>query len=250
MKKVLFSNIAYASDASTAIATFNSVDFGFGPLIISTELVTMWAVMLVITVICYLGTKNMQREPKGLQNVLEMGVEMLLNFLSGLMGKKRARMYLPFLMTFFILILVSNYSGLLPMAGHAWVEHGTAIYKPPTSNVNVTGTLAFIVFLAVIYYGLTAKGASYFKHFVEPLPFLLPINILEQFTRPLSLALRLYGNVYGEEMVVAALAGLMPFLLPLPIQVLGVLFGAVQAFVFTLLAAMYLEEATAVHEHH
>ena len=79
---------------------------------------------------------------------------------------------------------------------------------------------------------------------------MLPINILEQFTRPLSLALRLYGNVYGEEMVVAALAGLMPFLLPLPIQVLGVLFGAVQAFVFTLLAAMYLEEATAVHEHH
>ena len=246
---MLLSNVAYASEANNALVTFNSIDFGLGPFVISTELVTMWAIMLIITVVCYLGTRNMQREPKGLQNALEMGTEMLLGFLSGLMGKKRARMYLPFLMTFFILILVSNYSGLLPMAGHAWVEDGTAFYKPPTSNVNVTGALAFVVFLAVIYYGVKAKGASYFKHFLEPMFFLLPINILEQFTRPLSLALRLYGNIYGEEMVVAALAALMPFLLPLPIQVLGVLFGAVQAFVFTLLAAMYLEEATAVHEH-
>ena len=89
---------------------------------------------------------------------------------------------------------------------------------------------------------------GYFKHFVSPVPVLLPINILETFTRPLSLALRLFGNIYGEEMVVAVLLGLMPILLPLPIQVLGVLFGAVQAFVFTLLAAIYIEEATA-HEH-
>ena len=89
---------------------------------------------------------------------------------------------------------------------------------------------------------------GYFKHFISPVPVLLPINILETFTRPLSLALRLFGNIYGEEMVVAVLLGLMPILLPLPIQVLGVLFGAVQAFVFTLLAAIYIEEATA-HEH-
>ena len=89
---------------------------------------------------------------------------------------------------------------------------------------------------------------GYFKHFVSPVVVLLPINILETFTRPLSLALRLFGNIYGEEMVVAVLLGLMPILLPLPIQVLGVLFGAVQAFVFTLLAAIYIEEATA-HEH-
>ena len=99
---MLLSNVAYASEANTALVTFNSIDFGLGPFVISTELVTMWAIMLIITVVCYLGTRNMQREPKGLQNALEMGTEMLLGFLSGLMGKKRARMYLPFLMTFFI----------------------------------------------------------------------------------------------------------------------------------------------------
>ena len=76
---------------------------------------------------------------------------------------------------------------------------------------------------------------------------MLPINILEQFTRPLSLALRLYGSIYGEEMVVASLAALCPLVLPLTMQVLGILFGAIQAFVFTLLASIYLEEATAVH---
>ena len=102
MKKVLFSNIAYASHANTALLTVNSIDFGLGPLIITSELATMWMVMLLITVVCYMGTKNMQREPKGLQNVLELGTEMLLNFLSGLLGKKRAREFLPFLMTFFV----------------------------------------------------------------------------------------------------------------------------------------------------
>ena len=76
---------------------------------------------------------------------------------------------------------------------------------------------------------------------------MLPINILEQFTRPLSLALRLYGSIYGEEMVVASLAALVPLVLPLTMQILGILFGAIQAFVFTLLTAIYLEEATAVH---
>lgn len=233
---LLFSSMAYASAEE-----INHVVFSIGPLDVTSEIVTMWALMLIITLVCYMGTKNMQRIPSGLQNALEMGVEMLQNFLVGLMGKKRTRQYLPFLMTFFIIILISNYSGLLPMSGHM-----TGL-KAPTSNVNVTGTLAVIVFLSVIYYGIKAKGMGYFKHFIEPIPILLPINILEQFTRPLSLALRLYGNIYGEEMVVASLAALVPLLLPLPIQILGVLFGAIQAFVFTLLAAMYIEEATAVH---
>ncbi len=246
---MLLSNVAYASEANTALVTFNSIDFGLGPLVISSELVTMWIIMLIVTVVCYLGTRNMQREPKGLQNALEMGTEMLLNFFSGLMGKKRARMYLPFLMTFFIMILISNYSGLLPMAGHAWVEGGSAYYKPPTSNINVTGAFALIAIGGMFYFGMKTHGAgAYLKHyFLSPMA---PINILETFTKPVSLALRLYGNVYGEEMIIAVLMSLMPFFLPLPMQVLSLLFGAVQAFVFTLLAAIYIDEATEEHEAH
>lgn len=236
MNQLLLSNVAYASAEGAEIA------FEIGGVAIPSALTTTWIVMAVLVLVCYLGTRNMQRVPKGLQNLLEYGVEALQNFFADLMGIERAKKYLPFLMTFFLFILISNYSGLLPMAGHV------PGLMPPTSNVNVTGTLAVIVALSLFYYGIKEKGMGYFKHFISPVPVLLPINLLETFTRPLSLALRLYGNVYGEEMVVATLLGLMPILLPLPIQVLGVLFGAVQAFVFTLLAAMYIEEATA-HSH-
>lgn len=232
---MVLSQVAIASSEGAEFLSIAGIEF-------PSELITMWILMAVLVILSIVGTRNMQRIPKGLQNLLEYGVSALENFFADLMGVKRARKYLPFLMTFFLFILISNYSGLLPMAGHL------PGLKPPTSNVNVTGTLAVIVALSLFYFGIKEKGMGYFKHFVSPVPVLLPINILETFTRPLSLALRLFGNIYGEEMVVAVLLGLMPILLPLPIQVLGVLFGAVQAFVFTLLAAIYIEEATA-HEH-
>lgn len=235
MNQLVLSKIAVASGGGTEY-------LHLGGVTLPSELVTAWLLMIVLIVVCYVGTKNMQRIPGGLQNILEYGVGTLENFFADLMGEKRARKYTPFLMTFFLFILVSNYSGLLPMSGHL------SGLKAPTSNVNVTGTLAVIVALSLFYFGIKEKGLGYFKHFISPVPVLLPINILETFTRPLSLALRLFGNIYGEEMVVTVLLGLMPFLLPLPIQVLGVIFGAVQAFVFTLLAAIYIEEATA-HEH-
>ena len=235
MNQLVLSQLAIASGAETEFLHIAGIEF-------PSELITMWILMAVLVILSIVGTRNMERIPKGLQNILEYGVSALENFFADLMGVKRARKYLPFLMTFFLFILISNYSGLLPMAGHL------PGLKPPTSNVNVTGTLAVIVALSLFYFGIKEKGMGYFKHFVSPVPVLLPINILETFTRPLSLALRLFGNIYGEEMVVAVLLGLMPILLPLPIQVLGVLFGAVQAFVFTLLAAIYIEEATA-HEH-
>lgn len=240
MNQLLLSHVAYA--ASEASASHAQVVFNIGPLEVSSEIVTMWFVMLFIAIVCYLGTRNLKRIPSGIQNVLEIGVEMLENFFTDLMGSKRAKQFLPLLMTFFILILCSNYSGVLPLAGN----HIPG-YKPPTSNVSVTAGFAIIIFCSVIFFGIKAKGMGYFKHFVEPVPILLPINILEQFTRPLSLALRLYGSVYGEEMVVASLAALIPLFLPVPMQLLGLLFGAIQAFVFTLLAAMYIEEATATH---
>ena len=235
MNQLVLSQVAIASSEGAEFLHIAGIEF-------PSELITMWILMAVLVILSIVGTRNMQRIPKGLQNLLEYGVSALENFFADLMGVKRARKYLPFLMTFFLFILISNYSGLLPMAGHL------PGLKPPTSNVNVTGTLAVIVALSLFYFGIREKGMGYFKHFISPVPVLLPINILETFTRPLSLALRLFGNIYGEEMVVAVLLGLMPILLPLPIQVLGVLFGAVQAFVFTLLAAIYIEEATA-HEH-
>ena len=234
---MFLTNVALASAEHGASAPL----FYIGPLEVTSEITTMWGVMILITVVSILGTRNMKRIPSGIQNVLEYGIEMYENFFSDILGRKRTRQFMPILATFFILILCSNYSGLLPLAGTL------PGLKPPTSNVSTTGGLAIVVFFLCIFYGLKANGLGYFKHFVQPVAILLPINILEQFTRPLSLALRLYGSIYGEEMVVGCLAALVPLLLPLAMQFLGVLFGAIQAFVFTLLASLYLEEATAVH---
>ncbi len=232
--------------------------FKIGPLEVTSEITTMWIVMAVLLILCFVGTRNMKRIPSGLQNVLEMGIEMYENFWTDILGRKRTRQLMPFLASFFILILLSNYIGLLPGSveyAEVWGFQewmGISWLKAPTSNVSTTAGLAIVVFFLVLYYNLKVQGpVGYIKHLIGPMPamapLMLPLNILEQFTRPLSLALRLYGSIYGEEMVVASLAALCPLILPLTMQALGILFGAIQAFVFTLLASIYLEEATAVH---
>jgi len=204
---------------------------------------TMWGLMLLITLLAYFATRRMEKVPESrLQNFMEFALESILGLLSQVMGKEKlAKRYFPLLASFFILILASNYSGLLPGAGHI------PGLQAPTSTLSVTAGFALIVFVSTHYYGIKTKGIKYFKHFIEPLPFLLPLNIIEEFVKPLSLSLRLYGNIFGEEMVVASLFALVPLFLPLPMMILGVLFGLIQAFVFTMLAALYIATATAEH---
>ncbi|KUK11106.1 MAG: ATP synthase subunit a [Clostridia bacterium 41_269] len=212
--------------------------FGLG---VTSTVTTMWAIMLVLTILSILATRNMEKIPKGIQNALEMVVEMLLNFFSGIIGYEKARMFLPFLGTMFLFILISNYSGLIPGAGHV---PGLAA---PTSTWSVTAGLAITVFFATHIFGVKAHGIGYLKKFLQPV-FMLPLNIIEHFVRPLSLSLRLYGNIFGEEMVIATLLGLIPYFVPLPVMLLSVLFGLIQAIVFTLLSSIYFYEAT--EEHH
>jgi len=208
---------------------------------VSSYTTTMWGIMAVILLISYFATRNLKKVPTGAQNFMEAIMEVLIGFFAGIMGEKKARQYLPLLCTFFLLILFSNYSGLIPMAGHL---PGIAA---PTSTLSVTAGFAIVVFLCTHFFGIREKGLAYFKHFVQPVAFLLPLMIIEEFVRPLSLSLRLYGNIFGEEMVSATLFGMAPFLGPLPMQLLGLLMGLVQAFVFTLLAAVYWGGATADH---
>lgn len=204
--------------------------------------ITSWVIMFILVFTGYLATKNMKKLPLGIQNIWEAVVENLFGFIGGIMGEKRARMYGPFLATCFLYILLSNYSGVLPGAG---TIRGLT---PPTNNISITAALAILVFLSVFYYGIRAKGIGFFKHFFQPMAFLFILNIIEELVRPLSLSLRLYGNVYGEETIIHQLGNMVPFLLPIPMMVLGLLTGAIQAFVFTLLASTYIGGAT--EEHH
>ena len=204
--------------------------------VLTSEITTMWVVMALIAVFAILATRRLsQTSPKGMQNVAEIIVESLLNFFSGILGEERARKYAPFLMTFFLLILCSNYVGLLPLSGML------VGFKAPTSDISVTAALAIIVITSYFYIGIKDNGKTFLKHFFSPM---LPMNLLEMFTRPLSLALRLYGNIYAEETVIAVLFSLVPLFVPLPMYFLSILFGFIQAFIFTLLAAVYIEEAT------
>lgn len=206
---------------------------------VTSEITTMWALMIFLCILALLATRNPKRIPSGVQNFVEFIVESLLNFFSTLMGEDKARRYLPFLCSLFLFILASNYSGLLPGAGHI------TGFKAPTSSISVTVGLAIVVFFATHILGIKEKGFGYFKHFIEPIPLMLPLTIVEEFVKPLSLSLRLFGNIFGEELVMAVLFSLVPLFIPLPMMVLGTLFGFIQAFVFTLLAAIYIGTATA-----
>ncbi len=211
-------------------------------------LTTAWGVMALLVLIAVLATRNMQKVPSGLQNVVEFLIEGMYNFLEGMLGPERVKKYFPLLMTFFLFILASNYIGLLPWVGHEGPEAGgIGKYIPPTANLSVTAALAIIVFMSNHIFGLLTHGLGYFKHFFSPMWWMLPLNLIEEVVRPVSLAMRLYGNIFGHELVVGSLLAMVPYFVPVPIQLLGVLTGAIQAFVFTLLATTYIAGATEKH---
>jgi F-type H+-transporting ATPase subunit a len=148
--------------------------------------------------------------------------------------------------TIFLFIFVSNWSGaLLP-----WrlIELPNGELAAPTNDINTTVALALLTSLAYFYAGLRKKGLNYFKRYIQPTPILLPINVLEDFTKPLSLSFRLFGNILADELVVAVLLALVPLVVPIPIMLLGVFTSGIQALVFATLAGAYIGEA--MEDHH
>ena len=220
-----------------------NVLFSIGPVQITSTVTTIWVIILVLTVLSILATRKLQDVPGPLQNVAEMAVESLQNYFAGIMGAKTAKKYFPIFATFFIFIVVCNYSGLLPGAGHV---KGFAV---PTACLSVTAALGIIAFFTTHTIGIRERGLGhYLKTFIMPFFLLLPLNLIEQIVRPFSLAVRLYGNLYGEEMVVEQLYNLFPILLPLLMNVLSLIFCLIQDMVFTMLLGIYVSEA--VEEEH
>lgn len=218
---------------------WDAVYFKIGNIPVDHLIVTQWAIIAVIGLLAYFATRNMQVCPKGLQNGFEMIIVFTFDFFTQLMDKEHvAKRYAPLLSTFFLFILLSNYSGLIPGAAHI------AGFQPPTSNWNVTITLALITVFAVHIAGFNENGMHYLGHFISPNPLMLPLNLLEEITHPLSLTVRLFGNIFGEEMIIAYMMFLAPFVVPSILMCLSVLLGAIQAVVFTILSASYIAAAT------
>ena len=220
-----------------------NVLFSIGPVQITSTLTTMWAIILILTILSILATRKLKDVPGPLQNLAEMAVEGLQKYFAGIMGAKAAKKYFPILATYFIFIVVCNYAGLLPGAGHF---KGFAV---PTACLSVTAALAIVAFFTTHTIGIREVGAKrYFKAFIMPYFIMLPLNLIEQAVRPVSLALRLYGNLYSEEMVVEQLYNIFPVLLPLLMNVLSLLFCFIQAMVFTMLLSIYVAEG--IEEEH
>src|SRR5215471_11435464 len=188
------------------------------------------------------GDAGLVPPPKfGLRNVLEVLADTVLGLMAGVMGEKEAKRYLPLVGTFFMFILFSNLLGLIPG------------FLPPTDTLKTNLALALSVFLLSHVFGVREHGLKYFKHFLGPvwwlIPLMLPIEIIGNLARPVSLSMRLLGNIFGDHKVVLVFFGIIPILLPLPFMLMGVLVCIVQAVVFTLLATVYIGQAVA-HEGH
>lgn len=208
----------------------------FGVLDITGEVVTMWAILLTVTVLSLIATRHLRERPGKFQNVVETGIEYLDHFFSGILGKAHARKYFFFLGSLFIFIIFANYSGILPGMGL------TKYMKAPTSSLSTTLGLGIAAFLFLQIAGLANGVKKYFKRFVSPMFFMLPLLVLDEFIKPASLALRLFGNVFGEETVTEELYGIIPIGVPVIMMALSLLFCAIQAVVFTMLVSIYLSE--------
>ncbi len=211
---------------------------------VTSEVTTEWVLMGVILLLAVFATRRLSLVPGKFQAAVELGVNFVVDTViaPSIGGREKAIRYLPFLGSLFFFILLSNYLGLLP--GAVLELPG---YKAPTANVSVTAALAILAFVATHLSGFRERGIRYLGHFFQPFWFLFPLNLVEELIRPLSLSLRLFGNIFGEEYILLVLLGFAPWFVPVPIMGLDLLFGFLQAFIFTTLTAAYIGGAIAEH---
>ena len=204
----------------------------FGGIGVSEAVVVTWIIMAVLVVLCLCLVRNLKVENPGKkQLMLETAVSGLYNFFEEIVGEK-GRRYIPYLSTVAIYIGIANLIGLFG-------------FKPPTKALNVTAALAVMSIILVEYSGIHAKGVKgWVKSFVEPSPIIAPINVMELFIKPLSLCMRLFGNVLGAFVIMELLKIVVPLFVPVVFSCyIDIFDGLIQAYVFVFLTGMYIEEA-------
>lgn len=210
-------------------------------------LMVSWFVFAVIAAVSFSGNTELKPIPeKGLQNLTEFFTEFIRDLAKTQIGEEEYSKWVAFLGTLFLFIFVSNWSGAL-VPWHL-IEIPNGELAAPTNDINTTVALALLTSIAYFYAGLSKKGLNYFKRYVSPAAFLLPINVLEDFTKPLSLSFRLFGNILADELVVGVLVALVPLVVPIPIMLLGLFTSGIQALVFATLAGAYIGES--IEDHH
>jgi F-type H+-transporting ATPase subunit a len=221
--------------------------FTAGPLVITNTLLTSWIAIAVLILFAVLSTRNMRLIPSGLQNVAEAIIELLINLSEQAAGPK-SRQFLPLVATLFLFIWFANWIGILPGVGT------TTYFRSPNSDLSITFAMALIVFVWVQVVGIRSGTAAYFKKFLWP-PGLNLLELLQEFVRPISLALRLFGNILAGFILVEIMLQIVPPVIPAVFLGMELGVGLIQALIFSILTLAFLSMATghghseSEHEH-
>ncbi len=210
--------------------------YEWGAFKLNATIVFTWLVMAILVGVSWLITRNLTADPDMApgQNFLEAIVELLRDQIKEI-GQQEAERYLPFVGTLFIFIAFANLLAIVPG------------YQPPTGSLSTTAALAICVFVAVPLYGVYGLGfVEYLKQYLRPNPIMLPFNIIGELSRTLALAVRLFGNVMSGTMIAAVLISIVPLFFPIVMQLLGLITGFIQAYIFAVLAMVYIASATRV----
>lgn len=195
-----------------------------------------WFVMALLAALSFLATRRMDIYPGRIQNVMEVVIGGIDTFLTDTMGHE-GRKFFPLIATLCLYILTSNLLGIFPG------------FESPTANLNTTASMAITVFFMTHIIGVRVHGVKYLKQFMGPIwwltPLMLPIELIGHLARPLSLTMRLFGNIRGEDIVLGVVLMLVPALIPLPVFVLMIFTSCIQTVVFMLLTMMYIAGALA-----
>jgi F-type H+-transporting ATPase subunit a len=207
-----------------------------GGFTLNATIVFTWIVMGLLVITAWLSTRRLSVEPplSPWQNLLEIIVTYIREQIREITLQQPDK-YLPFLGTLFLFIVVSNTLAIVPG------------YSPPTGSLSTTAALAICVFLAVPVYGIAQQGfVGYLRHYSQPTVFMIPFHIINELSRTLSMAVRLFGNIMSGSMILAILLSITPLFVPIVMQVLGMLIGLVQAYIFAVLATVYIASATRI----
>jgi F-type H+-transporting ATPase subunit a len=209
----------------------NEFSFALGSVVFNQSVITTWGIMLVLTVFAWLSTRNLKMFPSSIQTIVESIVAAIENAIVAV-APEHGRQIMPFIASLWLFLIVANLVGLIPGL------------HSPTRDLSVTSALAFLVFFSVHWFGIRALGLkNYLLHYLKPSPILLPFHIISEFTRSLALAIRLFGNMMSLDMAAMIVLLVAGFLAPIPILMLHIIEALVQAYIFGMLALIYLASA-------
>ena len=202
--------------------------FQLGPLQVTSTIVTTWVIMTVIGLLGWLATRRLQMEPGPIQTVAEGIVSTIEEAIRGV-APEHANHLLPFIGSLWIFLVIANLSGLIPGV------------HSPMRDLSATASLAILVFLSTHWFGIRIQGVkAYLRHYLAPSPVLLPFHIIREITRTIALAVRLFGNIMSLEMAALLILLVAGFLAPIPILMLHIIEALVQAYIFGMLALIYV----------